>query len=363
MTQESGTNSQLRHHQRSLQKQLIDMAKRAAAQDEALSPAKRVPTLQSSIVEPDISVGSLALAGQAKYDTSLNFDVGYTATKGSHLIVGCKVCHWHPPAGSISRTRVVVHEDRSYFFQVLLREKNSGKLQSVDEFLNICEMMANSKSEFKFCPGIDPAVYQSVYFSKIRYDLKQVRCMEYPFERIDSCGCLLYHKLSKNSSVIERGLDCVQCSSCKRLVSDLNQRIKSAVSSPDKVKRQQPSSHCPLKYMSPTSQQKRKENTQRERAKDRTQLQKYSHTELTLDDEQHDELTKLMEAIDKSGEEEVEKIMKEADRYVIVIRINYQFLYYNYMYSCGAGDAVREIWEMDKKKMKDDFTQDQQDNC
>ena len=187
VTQESGTNSQLRHHQRSLQKQLIDMAKRAAAQDEALSPAKRVPTLQSSIVEPDISVGSLALAGQAKYDTSLNFDVGYTATKGSHLIVGCKVCHWHPPAGSISRTRVVVHEDRSYFFQVLLREKNSGKLQSVDEFLNICEMMANSKSEFKFCPGIDPAVYQSVYFSKIRYDLKQVRCMEYPFERIDSC--------------------------------------------------------------------------------------------------------------------------------------------------------------------------------
>ena len=34
---------------------------------------------------------------------------------------------------------------------------------------------------------------------------------------------------------------------------------------------------------------------------------------------------------------------------------------YNY-YSSGAG-AVREIWEMDKMKMRDDFVQDQQDNC
>ena len=44
-----------------------------------------------------ISVSSLALAGQAKYD-SMQFDVGCTVTKGAHVIVGCKVCHWHPPA-------------------------------------------------------------------------------------------------------------------------------------------------------------------------------------------------------------------------------------------------------------------------
>ena len=292
------------------------MAKRSAAQDDLLS-AKRMPPQSSSADASLISVSSLAVAGQAKYDSRLQFDVGRTVTKGAHVIVGCKVCHWHPPAGSISRTRVVVHEDRSFFFQILLRTKTSGKLQSVDEFLGLCEMMANSKGEFKFCPGIDPTVYQSTYFSKIRYDLKQVRRMEHPFERIDSSGCLLYHTLPKNSSIVERELDCVQCSSCKRLVSDLNQRLKSAVSSSDKVKRQQPSSHCPLKYMSPTSKQKRKENTQRERAKDRTQLQKYSHTELTLDDEQHDELIKLMEAIDQNGDDEVESILKEADRCVI----------------------------------------------
>ena len=38
--------------------------------------------------------------------------------------------------------------------------------------------------------------------------------------------------------------------------------------------------------------------------------------ELTLDDDQHDELTKLMEATDERGEK-IEEITKEADRYRI----------------------------------------------
>ena len=84
------------------------MAKRRAAQDDLLS-AKRIPPQSSSADASRISVSSLALAGQAKYDF-LQFDVGCTVTKGAHvIIVGCKVCHWHPPAGSISRTRAAVH--------------------------------------------------------------------------------------------------------------------------------------------------------------------------------------------------------------------------------------------------------------
>ena len=154
----------------------------------------------------------------------------------------------------------------------------------------------------------------------------------------------MFHKLAKNASIIEEGLECVSCGACKRLVSDLNQRLKTAVSSPDKVKRQQRSSNCPLKYMSPSSQKKRKENTQRERAKDRSRLQKYSHTELTLDDEQHDELSKLIDAIDENGGKEIEEIMQDAD-------------------SHGVGDCVREIWQMDKQRVKDEFNRDQQKNC
>ena len=142
--------------------------------------------------------------------------------------------------------------------------------------------MANVKGEYKFHPGICPSEYQTRYFSKIRYDVKNVRRTKYPFEQIDSSDCLMFHKLAKNASIIEKGLECVPCYACKRLVKDLSQGLAAAASWPDKIKRQQPSSHSPLKYMSPTSQKKRKDNTQRERAKNLNRLQKFPHTELTL---------------------------------------------------------------------------------
>jgi hypothetical protein len=214
---------------------------------EGLRATKRIPT--PSI---DSFPAILSRAGQEKYGDLLNFEIGYTISKGCHLIVGCNVCHWHPPAGSVSRTRIVVQEDGAFSFQVMLHSKEVGKIETVEHFLNVCDMMANVKGEYKFCPGLDPSEYETMYFSKIRYDIKNVRRMNCPFERIDSCNCLLFHKLAKNASIMEKELECVRCSACKRLVSDLNERLKTAVASPDKVKRQKSSSNCPLKYMSPS---------------------------------------------------------------------------------------------------------------
>ena len=57
--------------------------------------------------------------------------------------------------------------------QVLLRSKEAGTMETVDHFLSVCEMMANLKGEYKFCPGIDPCEYETKYFSKIRYDVKK----------------------------------------------------------------------------------------------------------------------------------------------------------------------------------------------
>ena len=63
--------------------------------------------------------------------------------------------------------------------------------------------------------------------------------------------------------------------------------------------------------------------------------------QLTLDDEQHDKLSKLMDA---RGNEEIEVIMHEAD-------------------SHSVGNSFREIWEMDKQRMRDEFNEEQQKNC
>lgn len=270
------------------------MAKRLASdddvefeQDELLPSSKREPPKDSFPL-------LLSRAGRERYGELLNFDMG-NSCKGYHVIITCKLCYWHPPAGAVSRTRVVVQEDGHYYFQVLLLTKEEGTITSTDHFLSLCEMMANGNNDYKFCPGIDPETYENDYFSKIRKNVCQFEC---PFKRIDSCNCQLFHKLAKNASIIEKGLECVPCSACKRLISDLNQRIKTAVTSPARVKRQNPSSNCPLKYMSPRSQKKRKDFTQRQRARDKKKLQKYAHTELTLDDEQHDELSQIVEAID-----------------------------------------------------------------
>ena len=101
------------------------MAKQLGSQLETLPGTKRVPS-------PESFPAILAQAGQEKYGDLLNFEIGYTPSKGYHVTVGCKVCHWHPPAGSISRTRIVVYEDGIFYFQVLLRSKEAGTMETVD---------------------------------------------------------------------------------------------------------------------------------------------------------------------------------------------------------------------------------------
>ena len=51
-----------------------------------------------------------------------------------------------------------------------------------------------------------------------------------------------------------------------------------------------------------------------------------------------------MEAIDEQGGKELETILQDAECH-------------------GVGNAVREIWEIDKQRMKEQFSQDQETNC
>ena len=92
--------------------------------------------------------------GAEKYGEILNFELGCTAiNKGRHLLVSCKVYHWHPPAGSISRKRLVVQEDNSFSFQVIFHCKESGLLENSEYFMSLCDMMVNA--DYKFCLEID----------------------------------------------------------------------------------------------------------------------------------------------------------------------------------------------------------------
>ena len=127
----------------------------------------------------------------------------------------------------------------------------------IEKFIELCSMI-DPTGDYKFCPGIDTKLYETRYLSVIRYDLKSVRKTSDPIAHIDLAKCMFWHKLAHNSSLIERSMDAVLCQTCKRLRSDLEQRLKTLrkVTVQDKENRVQPSPHFPVKYHSPDSQRR-----------------------------------------------------------------------------------------------------------
>ena len=251
------------------------------------------------------------------------------------LIVSQRKLHDCPPAGPTSLARLTVDENMQYSLQVLLHTIESGKLESVDQFLKLCNKIPDY-STYKFCPGFDYDTYMEKYNDKIRYHPSQVQVTRSPFKRVQSSHCTMWHKLPKNATKAQKSSLSVLCGSCKRLWGQLDRALQRCMSySPRrKIKRQQPSSNYPLKYMSPAILKKRKGNTQQERNKYKKALAKYRHMEVTLDDEQSNEMVEIMDKIDTVGKKTLEEIFMEAE-------------------SSGVGGSVRGIWEDDKRNMKD----------
>ena len=95
---------------------------------------------------------------------------------------------------------------------------------------------------------------------------------------------------------MQKSSDEVHCRPCKRLNSYLDhQRRRSDVSPGVRLKRQQPSSRYKLKYLSPASIRKRKAATQKERSNDKAKLSRLSEFDITLEDDQLDEVSEVLQ--------------------------------------------------------------------
>lgn len=263
---------------------------------------------------------------------------------GRFLVCSRKDLYNHPPIGMINRVRIVISEDGSYDFQVIFCSKEKGTIDTVTDFIRICEKITIN-SAFKFCPGIDAHTYDTKYFSVIRYDLKSVRRRTHPINRIDSHKCLLWHQLAKNASIFEKDMTAVLCSFCKRLRSDLEYNVKKAatVTPSEKENRLKPSSHFPEKYLSPKSLKKKKQNTSRERINDKRLLSKYNSADVTLTEDQHDQMCDVVAKISEMGSESLETVFAEGDKQ-------------------GVGRAIRAIWQNDLRNVKKEFDSDQKQN-
>ena len=258
----------------------------------------------------------------------------------SMVVITQRTLNLHPHFGYISRIRVSI-SGFQYEVHVMIKIWESGVLESIADVQELCNKFS-AQSSYKFCPGIDPQHYKLHYYEVIRFDIKSIRQTIEPFARIDSVNCKLWHTLASNATSAEKSCSEVRCSACKRLVTDLDcQRRRTLAESPGrKLKRQSSSSRARLTYMSPTSQQRRKSNAQSERSNMR-KLEKYSDADVTLNDEQHDEMCSVVERI---SNEDLDKIFLEGSEH-------------------GVGDLMKEIWYTDRKRQQQQFLQDQSKNC
>ena len=92
--------------------------------------------------------------------------------------------------------------------------------------------------------------------------------------------------------------------------------------------------------MSPLSQQKRKYNQRQKMHSTQVKLTKYQQTEITLDEQQDEEMENVMKVIEQQSSE---KLFQEGEKH-------------------GVGDKLRQIWNNDKKEQKNTFDIDQSFN-
>jgi len=276
----------------------------------------------------------------ARYFPDMCFAKARDDAGNSMVVITQKTLMFHRPFGFTSRVQITIR-GMEYEVHVMMKNLISGTLTSVNDVKELCRQFCVG-SGYKFCPGIDPTFYHSHYFETIRFDIKSVRRTAEPFDRVDSVNCKLWFLLASNATAAQKAAMEVQCPACKRLVHDLNcqRRCTSAESPSRKLKRQLSSSQARLSYMSSASWQKRKCHAQSERSNLLRKVEKFSQSDVTLTDEQHDEMCAIVEGI---RTEELEKIFLEGSEH-------------------GVGDLMREIWYTDSKRQKQQFLHDQSKN-
>ena len=191
------------------------------------------------------------------------------------------------------------------------------------------------KGGYKFCPGINPDMYKTKYHDVIRYDPKKLRRTVHPVQRIDSGKCKLWHKLLEKDNMTD-----VMCSGCKCLINELNQRLKKVQNTTSEQKQHHvnASSRFPEKYLSPKSLKKKRQNMQQERT---ALLKNYTHTEISLSEDQHDQMCDIVDKV--SNAKELESMFTDGDNH-------------------GVGLALRELWKSDLQNVKKELEGDQQKN-
>jgi len=300
-------------------------------------------SMSQAVSSSALQLETLCKAGEQRF-RGLAFVLGHTGKGRTQVLtVTQRELYHHPPFGYTSRVHIVF-AGNDYTVNIPGSKFMSGTINSDADVFALCEMFSD-QSPYKLCPGLDWNQYEEHYHRVIRYHSKSVRYCTAPFRRVDSPKCKLWFTLPVNAPLSDKFSKEVLCPACRQMKSHLDwQKKRTQSESPTrKVKRQAPSSKAKLTYMSPASQLKRKQNVLMERNSDKRKLSKYERTEVMVSEEQHEEMTAVVNRIEEISPHELEKVFGEGDAH-------------------GVGSQIREIWTTDRREQLERFSEDQARN-
>lgn len=256
--------------------------------------------------------------------------------------------------GPFQPVRLIVHDDGKWSMQCPIYEHMILKLGTLDTLESSClveiakELLCGNQS---LCSGI----VEDVEFSEFGYVPKGIRVMSGPIKTTHAVSCKIWHVPSSRQNASGRAKPADpqwrrMCSECLKVTRYVKRRVKAkkSVDVATKVLRQMPSSHCPWKYLSPSSKSKRSRNVRQQRTRLQKQVLKfYKKTKVELPASQSSELCKLVKAIESSeeGKRQLDEIRKEGNKLEV-------------QNGSRAGDCVSEVWIKDREG----FFEDQQNN-
>ena len=211
---------------------------------------------------------------------------------------------------------------------------NSGR---VEESVNLVELPTDLLSSYKtLCPGIMED------FSNFGYVPKGLRVMDGAITTTHAKSCMIWHVPSSRRNIASRSNSSDPrwgrvCSECLKVTRYVKKRVKAknSVDAATKSLRQMPSSHCPWKFLSPSSKMKLSRNVRQQR----TRLQKqavrfYKKSKVELPANQSNELCQLIQAIESYEEVKAElgKIVGDGNKFEGKNGVK-------------AGDCIEEVWK------------------
>ncbi len=213
-----------------------------------------------------------------------------------------------------------------YNFQVLFRSVEAGEYDKTAVETRLQQLL--KESGYVTCPGIT-----QLQSEKVKCNTKKLRLWGEPFQRIDSVKCAAFHQPNNRKlHPLHPLYNC--CFACKELFQAIKKHEKKAArtSPTTRKKRLTASSHYPISKLSPVSQQARVKNVMLERKAALKRLKKIDLAwRCNLDDQQSQELARIVDCIDAEHGDTLEQVLKESD-------------------PAGKGDYLRKVWEQDRNE-------------